>query len=496
MGARAAGPGGVRLNKEALAAWEQRAAAVRAEPLPVVKVDGPGHEVLRQRARAVRHVNRRVRELVERMRATMYRENGVGLAAPQVGASVRVIVVDAGERHCVLINPELVSAEGSQLNPMEGCLSIPDLVGEVERAEHVRVRGLDADGRETWVDGSGYFARVLQHEIDHLDGVLFTDRARRVVRAGPETKLDVVFMGTSEFGAEVLRVCLEGDVTPQLVVTQPDRPAGRGLRLRPTPVRQAAEAAGCEVLTPERARDAGLYERLKADPPDVIVTAAYGQIIPERLLALPRLGAINVHPSALPRHRGPDPIRRTLWAGERETAVTILFMSREVDAGDILVQERVEIGSEEDGATLSHRLAGIGGRLLLEALRHLATGRAAPRPQDGSLATYAGKIAPEEELADFALPASVLVNRVRALAPRPGLRTPGGLKLLRAQAAEASSDGLEPGTVAWVRPGSGIAVATGEGLLVLRAVQPQGGRVMDADAYANGRHLQAGAALS
>jgi len=484
------------LNKEALAAWEQRAGDEHAEALPVVKVDGPGHEVLRQKAKAVRHVNRRVRELIARMRATMYRESGVGLAAPQVGVSARVIVVDAGDRHCDLINPEIVSAEGSQTTPMEGCLSVPDLAGEVERAEHVRVRGLDAEGREVWIDGAGYFARVLQHEIDHLDGVLFTDRARRIVRAGPETKLDVVFMGTSEFGAEVLRVCLEGEVTPELVVTQPDRPAGRGLRLRPSPVRLVAEEAGCEVLTPARARDAALYERLKADPPDVIVTAAYGQIIPDRLLALPRLGAVNVHPSALPLYRGPDPIRRTLWNGDQTTALSILFMSHEVDAGDILVQEPVEIGPDEDGGALSARLAGIGGRLLLEVLRQLATGKAAPRPQDGARATYAAKIAPEEEVADFSLPAAVLAARVRALAPRPGLRTAGGLKILQAAVEPGQADGVPPGGVAWVRPASGIAVATREGLLLLRTVQPQGGRVMEAGAYANGRRLQTGEVLS
>ncbi len=482
------------MNKDGLAAWKRRAGEVGAEPLAVVKVDDPGHEVLRQKAKAVRHANRRVRDLIARMRATMYGNNGVGLAAPQVGVSLRVIVVDAGDHHCDLVNPEIVSAAGSQTTPLEGCLSIPDLAGEVERAERVRVRGLDGGGREVWVEAEGYFARVLQHEIDHLDGVLFTDRATRVVRAGPETKLDVVFMGTSEFGAEVLRACVAGDVTPDLVVTQPDRPADRGLRLRPSPVRLAAEEAGCTVLTPLRARDSALYQRLRAEPPDVIVTAAYGQIIPERMLALPRLGAVNVHPSALPLYRGPDPIRRTLWNGDRTTAVTILFMSREVDAGDILAQEAVEIGPDEDGGALSARLAQIGGRLLLSVLRSLATGRAEPHPQDGARATYAPKITAEEEVADFSLPAAALAARVRALAPRPALRTPGGLKILRATVVAEPAEGIPPGAVAWIRP-AGIAIATGDGLLVLRGVQPPGGRTMEAGAYANGHRLQPGGML-
>lgn len=475
-----------------MASWQRRADEAHGAPLPVVTVDGPGHEVLRQKARPVRHANRRLRELISRMWATMYHENGVGLAAPQVGVSQRVIVVDAGEQHCVLINPEIVSAEGSQTEPLEGCLSIPDLAGEVERAERIRIRGLGPEGRELWLDARGYFARVLQHEVDHLDGVLFTDRARRIVRAGAETKLKTVFMGTSEFGAEVLRVLLEGDVVPELVVTRPARPAGRGLRLQASPVQALAAEAECEVFAPERLRDPAVLERLRGLAPDALLTAAYGQIVPEALLALPRLGGVNVHPSALPRYRGPDPIRRAVWEGETATAVTILRMSREVDAGDILAQEPVPIEPEEDAETLSRRLAGVGGRLLLRALRQLATGKAEAVPQDAAAATYAAKISPEEEEADFSLPAATLACRIRALAPRPGLRTADGLKLLQAAVLPGGTDGLRPGEVAWVRPQEGIALATGDGLLVVRRLQPAGGRSMAAEAYANGRSLRPG----
>lgn len=485
--------GGGPLDKDASAAWQRRKeAATRAEPLPVVLLDGPGHEVLRAKAKPVKHTNRRLRELIDRMWATMYAHDGVGLAAPQIGISQRVIVVDAGTRHMALINPEMVAGSGSQTEPMEGCLSIPDLIGEVERFETVRIRGLDPDGREVWVDAEGYLARALQHEIDHLDGVLFTDRARRVVRPSPETKLDVVFLGSSDFGAEVLRVCLEGDVVPRLVVTQPDRPAGRGLRLRPTAVRLAAQAAEIEVLTPEKARDPSLLERVRALNPEVLVTAAYGQIVPQSLLDLARVAALNVHPSLLPLYRGPDPIRRALWNGDRETGLTIQFMSREVDAGDILVQERVEIAPDENGGDLAARLATLGGEALVRALRLLATGKAVRQPQDHAGATRAPKIAPEEEVADFTLPAETLAARVRALAPRPGLRTPGGLKILRAVAMPGDVSGAAPGQAMAVRAGEGLVVATGHGLLLLREVQPAGGRRMDAAAYANGRRLVTG----
>jgi methionyl-tRNA formyltransferase len=481
------------LDETATAEWKRRAQAAEGSVLPIVRVGDPGAEVLRQKARPVRHANRRVRALVADMWATMYGANGVGLAAPQVGVSQRILVADAGDRFCALLNPEIVAASGRQLEPLESCLSIPELSGEVERAERVRVRGLDPNGREVWVEAEGFFARVLQHEIDHLDGVLFTDRARRIVRPQPETKLRTVFLGTSDFGARVLAACLEGDVVPRLVVTRPDRPAGRGLRLRPSPVRAAAEGAGLEVVAPASARDPALAEALAAVRPDVLVTAAYGQIVPDALLSLPRLGAVNVHPSLLPLYRGPDPIRRALWNGERETGVTIQRMAREVDAGDVLLQERLAIEPDMDGGSLAARLADLAGPLLLRALRQLATGTAEPRPQDHARATFAPKILPEEEVADLALPAATLACRVRALAPRPGLRTRGGLKILRAAAVPGGPGA--PGTVLGFEPGQGILVATGEGALLVREVQAPGGRPMGALDYARGRRLQPGASL-
>ena len=494
MARNGAGEAGAGVDKEALAAWQARADAAQAEPLTVIRVGGPDEGILRRPARPVRHVNRGVRALIERMRATMYRENGVGLAAPQVGIDQRILVVDSGERHCALVNPEVVTARGTQTEPLEGCLSIPDLLGQVDRAETIRVRGLDANGREVWIDASGYFARVLQHEVDHLDGILFTDRASRLVPVHPETKLDIVFMGTSDFGARVLRALVAADVAPLLVVTQPDRPAGRGLRLRPTPVRLAADEAGLEVVTPPGPRDLDLWKRLRQAAPDVIVSAAYGGILPGRVLELPRLGALNVHPSLLPRYRGPDPVRRALWNGDTQTGVTIQRMARQVDAGDILLQEAVAVGADENGGELTERLAGLGGRLLLAALRALATDRAKPQAQDPTLATQAPKIGPDEEVCGFALPAAVLAARVRALAPRPALRTPGGLKLLEARAlAEAAS--APPATVVGLRKDQGLAVATGDGVLLLRRVQAPGSRPLDALEWARGRRLRVGQAL-
>ncbi len=480
------------MDKDQLAAWQRRADQARGEPMRVVTVDAPDGAILREKARAVRHVNRRVRDLLQRMRVTMYRNNGVGLAAPQVGVGQRLVVVDAGDRHCSLVNPEIVQAEGRQTEPVEGCLSIPDLVGVVERAERVRVRAMDPDGREVWLDAAGYFARVLQHEVDHLDGILFTDRATRVTRAGPETKLKVVFMGSSGFGVTVLRALLDAEVVPLAVVTRPDRPAGRGLVAQATPVKRAALAADLRVLTPDSARDRDLAAALSEMAPDVLVTAAYGQIVPDRVLALPRLGPVNVHPSLLPRHRGPDPIRRALWHGDTQTGVTVLRMSREVDAGDVLGQVEVAVQPGENGEELGARLAAEGGALLLRVLRDLAVGTARETPQDPALATYAPKIAPEEEVVDWTLGADVLVQRARALAPRPGLRTAGGIKLLRLEVDSQEGNG-EPGTV--VASGDTLVVQTGTGLVRIVELQAPGGRALGVADYLRGHPLAAGQAL-
>ncbi len=476
-----------------MAAWDRRAADAKGEPMPVVRVGEPGSEVLRTKARPVKNINRGVRGLVERMWATMYREHGAGLAAPQVGVSQRVLVVDVGDHWCALVNPEIVDSRGSQLEPLEGCLSIPDLTGEVERAQFISVHAQDPDGHEVWIDAEGFFARALQHEVDHLNGVLFTDRARRLVPVAPETKLRVVFLGSSAFGVTVLQALLAKDVQPVAVITRPDRPAGRGLELHPTPVRRAAEDADLEVWTPERSRDPELRRRVAELEPDVLLTAAYGQIVPDSLLSLPKLAALNVHPSLLPLYRGPDPIRRTLWDGAAQTGVTIQRMVAEVDAGDILLQEATHVGPDEDAGALGARLAELGGQLTLRALRLLASGKAAWRTQDHAKATHAPKISPEEEVAGLTLPAPVLANRVRALAPHPGLRLPGGLKILAAAVAADAPAG-EPGLVLAVEQ-RGLVVATGQGALLVREVQPAGGRRMPADAYARGRRLVAGMPL-
>lgn len=465
----------------------------------ILEIRTVGDPVLRQKARPVRHFNRALRDLLDRMRATMYAADGVGLAAPQVGVSKRVIVIDVGQGPVEVVNPEIVAREGEEAGT-EGCLSVPGKAGEVRRAVRVRVTGFDRDGRRVWHEAEGLFARAFQHEVDHLDGILFIDRADRVWDVAPETTLRIVFMGSPEFAVPILERLIAADCAPVAVVTRPDRPRGRGKPLLPSPVKAAALARELTVLEPEKLRDPAFLERLAELRPDVIVTAAYGKILPREVLDLPARACLNVHPSLLPAYRGPAPIHRALMNGDERTGVTIMHMAEEMDAGDILLQQEVAVAPGEDRGALEARLADAGAALLLAALRLVAAGEAPRRPQEHERATYAPALTPADEVIDWTRPAGAIVNQVRALSPAPGAGTTLAgalLKILRAEArpaaagapaaAPGSGPAPAPGEVTEVRPGEGFGVAAGEGVVWVLRVKPAGGREMAAADFLNGR---------
>ncbi|MDI3299197.1 MAG: methionyl-tRNA formyltransferase [Bacillota bacterium] len=465
---------------------------------------------VRRKARPVRRITRQIWKLLDDMAVTMYDADGVGLAAPQIGVDLRVIVVDVGDGLIEMINPELLKAEGEQTG-YEGCLSVPGYVGEVTRARHVRVTGLDREGRRLWVDAEDFKARAFQHELDHLDGVLYVDKAQHVVRLPPETAYRLVFMGTPEFGVTVLRRLARHGFKLSAVVTQPDRRRGRGQALLPSPVKRQAQEYGVTVLEPENPRDPAFVERLRELRPDVIVTAAYGFILPPEVLAVPGVAALNVHPSLLPRYRGPAPIERALMAGERETGVSIIRMSERVDAGEVLAQRAVRVEEDDDAGSLGAKLAAAGAELLIEVLHRFATGEeVVATPQDEALATRAPKIRPEEERLDWSRPAVELVNRIRALSPRPGaytLRRGERLKVFRAEAAAAAeaAGGPAAGGTAGAAPGEVVAVDARSAVVAcgpdggqrirLLEVQPAGRRRMSMADFLRGNPLERGERL-
>jgi len=270
---------------------------------------------------------------------------------------------------------------------------------------------------------------------------------------------------------------VEDDHDVRLVVTQPDRPAGHGLKLSPSPVKHAAERLGIKVAQPERIRDEPAVAQILGERPDLFVVVAYGQIIPGSLLTGPRLGAVNLHASLLPRHRGPAPIAWAILEGDQQTGVTVMQMDRGVDTGPILARAAVAIAEDETAASLEARLAQRGAELMVQTISRLQQGTVQPERQPDEGATHAPRLRSDDGKLNPEMSAREIDRRVRALGQSPGvwLTLPAGdIKVLKGNlAADDDRDGLP--------------VVTSEGVYVLDQVQPPGGRAMSAAAWARGR---------
>lgn len=297
--------------------------------------------------------------------------------------------------------------------------------------------------------------------------------------------LRVAFAGTPEFARVALRSLLDAGYFVPLVLTQPDRPAGRGMKLLPSPVKQEATEHQIPVSQPRSLRLDGRYPEdaaaartaLAEARPDMLVVAAYGLILPQWVLDLPRLGCLNIHASLLPRWRGAAPIQRAIEAGDEETGVTIMQMDAGLDTGAMLQRVTTPIGASDSAASLHDRLAAIGGDLIVKTVAQAARGALDPVPQPEEGVTYAQKIAKPEGHLDWNLPADVLERRLRAFDPFPGgssVLDGTVIKIWRAHVLPALP-GHAPGTVLAVTPDS-VQVATGDGVLALSLLQRPGGR--------------------
>jgi len=309
------------------------------------------------------------------------------------------------------------------------------------------------------------------------------------------TELRIAYAGTPDFAVPSLRALLEGPDSVVGVLTQPDRPAGRGRKPRPSPVKQVAEAAGVPVAQPETLKDPGAREVLAQWAPDLLGVGAYGLLLPREVLALPPLGAINVHASLLPAYRGAAPIQRALLDGCTETGITIMQMEPGLDTGPALLQRRLPIGERATGDELHDALADLGARALTEAITGIKAGILEPEPQDPDGASYAAKIDKAEAELDWARPAAELDRVVRAFNPWPVAFTRRSGEPLRVWSAHpgGSAAGAAPGTV--VADGA-PAVACGDGrLLVLDEVQPGGRKRMSGEDALRGGHLAPGEVL-
>lgn len=297
----------------------------------------------------------------------------------------------------------------------------------------------------------------------------------------------IVFMGTPDFAVPSLEALLKSGDDVVGVVTQPDRPKGRGQSLTPSPVKLLAQREYISVLQPTKMKDPDFLATLTAWKPDLIAVAAFGRILPPTILSLPPKGCINVHASLLPKYRGAGPIQWAIINGETETGITTMLMDEGMDTGAMLLQEKIHIEPDDTAGSLSPRLALLGGRLLVETLKLLKAGTLVPRAQDHAQATVAPLLKKEDGVIDWRLPAAVLANRIRGLTPWPGAYTFLGedrLTLYRAIAlAERTAE--SPGRITAVTK-EAIHVATGEGVLAVKELQPANSRRMTVAQYLAG----------
>ncbi|PIP73352.1 MAG: methionyl-tRNA formyltransferase [Nitrospinae bacterium CG22_combo_CG10-13_8_21_14_all_47_10] len=305
--------------------------------------------------------------------------------------------------------------------------------------------------------------------------------------------MNIVFMGTPEFALPTLKALHHSSHSIQAVITQPDKPKGRGQKLIVSPIKQYALDSNLPILQPKTVNAPEFIDSLMQNRPDIIIVVAFGQILSETFLKIPKRFCINLHSSLLPKYRGAAPIHRSILKGDTRTGVTTMIMDKGMDTGDILLMQETPVHETDNAQTLHDTLSEMGGALVLETLKRLEENTLLPVPQDHSQATYAGKLKKEEGLIHWEQSATTLFNQVRGLTPWPGSYTLFNKKRLRIIKAEvtAGSPDDKPGQVARVTD-MGIEVGTGDGRLVITELQPEGKKSMSAKSFLAGHKIEQG----
>lgn len=307
----------------------------------------------------------------------------------------------------------------------------------------------------------------------------------------------VVFMGTSPFAISSLRALKDAGFKISLVVTTPDRPKGRGLKVSSPAVKEEARKLGLPLVQPESIKEQEFIEMIRRISPDFIVVAAYGKILPPQLLSIPKKAPVNVHASLLPKYRGPAPIQWAIINGEKITGVTTMIMDEGVDTGPILLQRETEILPEENAEELERRLSVVGGELLIETLNGLLSGTIKPRAQDHENASYARFIKKEDGRIEWDMDAEAIHNRIRGLQPWPGAYTnlaDKTLKIYRSKIVDRESSSILPGTVIEACK-EGLKIATGKGIISILEIQREGKRRLPIFEFLKGFPIEPGTIL-
>lgn len=309
----------------------------------------------------------------------------------------------------------------------------------------------------------------------------------------------IVFMGTPEFAVPSLNALYDSGHEIIAVITQPDRPRGRGQKLGFSPVKEAALALGLNIYQPHKVREQGFVEMLKDLSPELIVVVAFGQILPEDILKIPPYGCINVHASLLPAYRGPAPIHWAIMNGEKVTGITTMLMDTGLDTGDMLLKEEVAISPDMTTGELHDLLAQVGARLLVKTVELWEKKEITPVSQKGMAFSYAPLLKKEHELIHWGKSAETVVNQIRGLEPWPGAYTmynKGVLKIRGAKIYQQTEQKAQPGTVLHIVKDQGFVVQAGMGSVLVTKVQPFGKQTMGAASFCHGYHLEVGYVFS
>ena len=301
--------------------------------------------------------------------------------------------------------------------------------------------------------------------------------------------MNIVFFGTPDPAARCLQALIDSQETISLAVSQPDRKKGRGLEISATPVKLLAQKHKIEVLSPEKVKDQGFIEKIKAANPDLIVIVAFGRILPKEILSIPKYGAINVHASLLPKYRGAAPIQWAIFNGEKETGVTIMYLNETLDTGDIILQEKVLIDYKDNSITLSDKLFDIGSSALLKAITQIKGNAAKRIPQDDNKASYASIITKKSGEIDWRKPAEQIYDQIRAFVPWPTAYTFFNGKILKIWEASMANkpENSVPGEIFFEN--NTLKVSCGKQALHLLFVQAEGGKKLPAQDFARGHNL-------
>lgn len=370
------------------------------------------------------------------MMATMKSHDGIGLAGNQVGIDKQLIVLGYHQPErdpddepdelpeipfLELCNPRVIKSSKEKDVLTEGCLSLPGLELPVERSSGVTVEAQNLTGKKVTIKAKGVFARILQHEVDHLNGVLFTDRVKSYKNINDYRFAKIVFCGSDDFSQPILQALVDAGLGVMAVVTETAKRAGRGDHTVEPIIKAVAETNNIAVFQPADKDE--LTSILAQLEPDLLVLASYGKILPESALQIPRYGCLNVHPSLLPHYRGATPIQSALLNGETETGVTIMQMAAAVDAGGVINQAKLLIEPTDTTASLKTKLATLGAAQLLKTIPTYLAGQAKISQQNDAEVSLTKKLTKEMGEIDWSLPATQTDRQIRAFNPWPGTFT-------------------------------------------------------------------------